>query len=38
VTDDIVRGMEPGTATNLGAIPILLVWLYGAVMLGDRGM
>jgi hypothetical protein len=36
VTDDIVRGMEPGTATNLGAVPILVVWLYGTLVLAER--
>jgi hypothetical protein len=36
VADDIVRGMEPGTATNLGAVPILVVWLYGTLVLGER--
>jgi hypothetical protein len=37
LTDDIVRGIEPGTLTNLIAIPILLVWLYGTMVLrGQR--
>ena len=29
LTDDIVRGMEPGSLSNLIALPILVVWLYG---------
>src|ERR1039457_4150766 len=28
LTDDIVRGMEKGGASNLVAVPILVVWLY----------
>jgi hypothetical protein len=27
VTDDIVRGMEPGTLSDLIVLPILVVWL-----------
>jgi len=39
LTDDIVRGMEPGTLSNLTAVPILVVWLYGMLVLAetDRG-
>ena len=36
VADDIVRGIEPGTAANLPAIPILLVWLCGALLLAEK--
>ena len=36
VTDDIVRGMEPGTSTNLTAIPIFVVWLYETLALTGR--
>jgi hypothetical protein len=36
VTDDIVHGMEPGTATNLTTVPILVVWLYGTLVLAER--
>ena len=32
LTDDIVRGMEPGTLSNLIAVPILVVWLYGTLV------
>ena len=33
LADDIVRGMEPGTLTNLSAVPTFVVWLYGALVL-----
>ena len=36
LTDDIVRGMEPGTLLDLIAVPILVVWLYGTLVLADR--
>jgi hypothetical protein len=36
LTDDIVRGMEPGTFSNLIAVPILVVWLYGTLVLAER--
>ena len=36
LTDDIVRGMEPGTLANLIAVPILVVWLYGTLVLAER--
>jgi hypothetical protein len=36
LADDIVRGFEPGTATNLLAIPIFVVWLYGTLLLAER--
>ena len=36
LADDIVRGMEPGTLTNLTAVPIFVVWLYGALVLAGR--
>jgi hypothetical protein len=36
VTDDIVRGMEPGTLSDLIVVPILVVWLYGTLVLPDR--
>jgi hypothetical protein len=31
-----VRGMEPGTLSNLIAVPILVVWLYGTLVLAER--
>ncbi len=34
--DDIVRGISPPGADNLGAVLILLVWLYGTLMLRER--
>ncbi len=36
LADDIVRGMEPGTLSNLIAVPILVIWLYGTLMLAER--
>jgi hypothetical protein len=36
LTDDIIRGMEKGGATNLVAVPILVVWLYGTLVLAER--
>ncbi len=37
LTDDIVRGFEPGGLNNLiGGVLILVVWLYGTLVLGER--
>lgn len=36
LADDIVRGMEPGGLTDLIAVPILALWLYGTVELSGR--
>ena len=36
LTDDIVRGMEPGSPSNLIALPILVVWLYGTLVLAGK--
>ena len=36
MTDDIVRGMEPGTLFDLIVVPILAVWLYAALALAER--
>ncbi|MBI3664375.1 MAG: hypothetical protein HY234_15175 [Acidobacteria bacterium] len=36
LTDDIVRGMEPGTLPNLGGVLIFVVWLYGTLVLAER--
>jgi hypothetical protein len=36
LTDDIVRGMEPGTFSDLIAVPILVVWLYGTLVLAEK--
>lgn len=36
MTDDIVRGMEPGTLFDLILVPILAVWLYGTLVLRER--
>lgn len=36
LADDIVRGFEKGQLSNLTALPILVVWLYGTLVLADR--
>ena len=34
--DEIARGLEPGGVSGLGGVLILVVWLYGTLMLGER--
>jgi hypothetical protein len=36
LTDDIVRGMEPGGVSTLVGVLILVVWLYGTLVLAER--
>jgi hypothetical protein len=36
LSDDIVRGMEKGGLSNLTAVPILVTWLYGTLVLAER--
>lgn len=36
LADDIVRGFEGGGPSNLLAVPILVVWLYGTLVLAER--
>jgi hypothetical protein len=36
LTDDIVRGMVSGGLSNLVAVPILVIWLYGTLVLAER--
>src|SRR5579864_1293254 len=36
LTDDIVRGMEPGGLSNFTGVLILVVWLYGTLVLAER--
>ena len=36
LTDDIVHGWEAGTLADLSVLPILVVWLYGTLPLGER--
>jgi hypothetical protein len=36
LTDDIIRGMEKGGLSNLVAVPILVFWLYGTLVLAER--
>jgi hypothetical protein len=34
--DEIARGLEPGGVSGLGGVLILVVWLYGTLVLGER--
>jgi len=36
LADDIVRGMEPGRLSDLIAVPILVIWLFGTLVLAER--
>ena len=36
LSGDIIRGMEKGGLSNLIAVPILVVWLYGTLVLAER--
>jgi hypothetical protein len=36
LSGDIIRGMEKGGTSNLIAVPILVVWLYGTLVLAER--
>jgi hypothetical protein len=36
LADDIIRGMEKGGVSTLVAVPILVVWLYGTLVLAER--
>ncbi len=36
LADDIVRGFEKGGPSNLIAVPISVLWLYGALVLTER--
>ena len=36
LTDDIVRGLEPGGFKHLSGILTLVVWLYGTLVLSGR--
>jgi hypothetical protein len=36
LADDIARGFEPGTLTNLFAVPTFVLWLYGTLVLTER--
>jgi hypothetical protein len=36
LTDDIIRGMAKGGVSNLVAVPILVLWLYGTLVLAER--
>lgn len=36
LSDDIVRGMEPGGIKNIIGVLMLVVWLYGTLVLAER--
>lgn len=36
LADDIVRGFEKGGLSNLNAIPLMVTWLYGTLVLAGR--
>lgn len=36
LSDDIVRGFEPGGFRNVSGVLMLVVWLYGTLMLAER--
>ena len=36
LSDDVVRGIEPGGVKNLVGVLILVVWLYGTMVLAER--
>jgi hypothetical protein len=36
LSDEVVRGIEPGGVNNVTGVLILVVWLYGTTMLAER--
>ena len=36
LSDDIVRGIEPGGVKNIIGVLMLVVWLYGTLVLAER--
>jgi len=36
MSDDIVRGFEPGGVRNISGVLIMVVWLYGTLVLAER--
>jgi hypothetical protein len=36
LSEDVVRGFEPGGFQNVGGVLILVVWLYATLMLAER--
>ena len=36
LSDDIVRGFEPGGVKNISGVLMLVVWLYGTTVLAER--
>ena len=36
LSDDIVRGFEPGGVRNIIGVLLLVIWLYGTIVLAER--
>ncbi|HEX6043967.1 MAG TPA: hypothetical protein VFZ22_05715 [Pyrinomonadaceae bacterium] len=36
ISEDIVRGFEPGSPRNVIGVVMMVIWLYGTLVLGDR--
>ncbi|HJU55211.1 MAG TPA: hypothetical protein VJ715_11590 [Pyrinomonadaceae bacterium] len=36
LSDDIIRGFEPGGFKNISGVLIIVVWLYGTLVLAER--
>src|SRR4051812_33190708 len=36
IAGDIIRGIEKGGVSNLAAVPTLVLWLYGTLVLAGR--
>ena len=36
ISDDIVRGFEPGGVKNISGVLMMVVWLYGTTVLAER--
>ena len=36
LSDDIVRGIEPGGVKNISGVLMIVVWLYGTTVLAGR--
>ena len=36
ITDDIIRGISPARADNIGAVVIFVVWLLGTLLFAER--
>jgi hypothetical protein len=36
LSDEIARGLEPGKISTVYVVPVIAIWLYGAVVLVER--